>query len=170
MSFFFDSKANIKGERGDYLRFGPIFQPQRNSRRKQKIKPGQTLRLLSFRMRPSSVTGNRPSCKCNLLMGLQLSRRPLRGFRPKASSPDRLSRPAKKRAPTSFSFIMTQSFLGEGKGKRGLKSKEIADIKCRCSATSQIGPCCLINGHSSRALTLANDWAVRSLASMFPSA
>jgi hypothetical protein len=50
----------------------------------------QTVRLLNFRMRSFRVMGNRTSREYNLFMGLQPGSQAIKGFRSKASSPDRL--------------------------------------------------------------------------------
>jgi hypothetical protein len=55
---------------------------------------GWVLRLLSLRMRSFNVMGNQASCSRILLRGFQLSSGSSKGFRPKASSPGRLSQHA----------------------------------------------------------------------------
>ena len=64
-----------------------------------RIRAEQTVRLLSFRMRSFRGMGNGASCKCNLFMGLQPGGWPIKGFRSKALSPDRLFRFAMQGVP-----------------------------------------------------------------------
>jgi len=64
-----------------------------------RIRAEQTVRLLSLRMRSFRGMGNGASCKGNLFMGLQPGDCPIKGFRSKASLPDRLFRLAMQGVP-----------------------------------------------------------------------
>jgi hypothetical protein len=54
--------------------------------------------------------------------------------------------------------------------RKWLKSKEIVRIRYEWSTILQSGPFCVSKSRPSRALTLANEWIVRSLTSISPSA